>query len=324
MIAPLRYIMKRTFQQLRDLVPIKISLLSCVLLISFFVSAEVVNLNDLDLNGDENSLTQYYGDEDDYENRKYLGFNFYIAADILDSKYEESEAAYSLVASQLLQMKLLLPIKVMEKLEAENVKIVINDDCGDNECEICGFACYISYFPFVDEFKSKAVVFRDVDALLRNFRSNNSLLMHEFGHAFHNLVVPDGYNNQTIKDAWLLAIYSRKFEKVNYINTRHDRTLSKVEHYLMTNDEEYFAELSAALWLRSNWEPFVFHQVFVDELLTDQSKIQNPIWDAWWDHSGPHEPGRTWYWQTLDERDDSDIPNVSDSPSLLDLDHKHE
>ena len=302
----------------------KISFLSCVLLIPIFVSSEVVDLNELDVNEDESSLTQFYGDEDDYEKREYLGFNFYIEWDVLGSKQERSEAVYSLVASQLLQMKLLLPIKVMEKLEAENVKIVINDDCGDKECERCGFACYIPYFPFVDEFKSKAVVFRDVDALLREFRSNNSVLLHEFSHAFHNLIVPDGYDNQTIKDAWLLAVYSRKFERVNYINRRHDSDFSKVEHYLMRNDEEYFAELSAALWLRSSWEPFVFHQVFVNELLTDQSKIQNPIWDAWWDHSGPHEPGRTWYWQTLDESDDSVVPNVSEVPNLIDLDHKHE
>ncbi|MYD46506.1 MAG: hypothetical protein F4W92_09150 [Gammaproteobacteria bacterium] len=302
----------------------KISLLLGFLLIPFFVGAEVVDFNDVAVNEDEIELTQYYGDEDDYEKREYLGFNIYMELDVLDSQAEKTEAAYSLVASQLLQMKLLLPIKVMEKLETKKVKIVINDDCGDTDCDQCAFACYISYFPFVDEFKSKAVVFRDVDALLRDFRSNNSLLLHEFGHAFHNLIVPDGYDNQTIKDAWLLAVYSRKFEKVNYITRRLDTYSSKVEHYLMRNDEEYFAEISAALWLRSSWKPFVFHQVFTNELLTDQTKIKNPIWDAWWDHSGPHEPGRTWYWETLNEEDDSVLPNASEIPILLDLDHEHE
>lgn len=304
----------------------KTFVLFCFLVIPYLAVAEVMSLDEL--YSDENQVNQVYGEEEDYEKREYLGFDIYIKLDILDSQKKKAEAAYSLISSQLFQMQLLLPVKVMEKLVAEKVKIVINDECGDGECSksygMCHSACYIPYIPFLHEFKSKAVVYRDLERILRNFRKNNSVLLHEFGHAFHNLIVPDGFDNQTIIDAWELAVYSRKFEKVNYITNRLDGELSKVEHYLLTNELEYFAEVSAALWLRSVFEPFVYHQVYVDEMLTNRTTKQNPIWDAWWDHSGPHERGRTWYWQTLDEGNYSVDTNAPDIPSLFDLDHKHE
>ena len=202
-------------------------------------------------------------------------------------------------------MKFLFPVKVMEKLEAESVKIVLNDDCSDGQCltlpNQCTRACYVSHSSRLDEFYSKTVVFRNLVELLKDFPPQPSALLHEFAHAFHNLIVPDGYDDQMIIDSWRKAVDSGKFELVNYISNEDDDESDKKRHNLLKNVQEYFAEISEALWLRSEYEPFVFHQVFVDDALSNRAQLQNPIWDAWWDHSGPHVRGRTWYNETLGE-----------------------
>lgn len=304
---------------------VKNLLIVTLFLISTLSVAEVVDLEDL--NTDQNLVGNLYGDEDDYEKREYQGFNFYVQLDALESKKETTETAYSLVTSQLYQMKFLFPINVMEKLEAESVKIVLNDDCGDSQCltlpNVCQRACYVSYSSKLDEFATKAVVFRNLVDLLKEFPTQPSALIHEFAHAFHDLIIPDGFNDQAIIDAWQAAVDSGKYELVNYISSEDNEDTGKQSHAMLKNVQEYFAELSEALWLRSEYEPFVFHQVFVDAVLTNRAEIKNPIWDAWWDHSGPHERGRTWYNDVLgiDEVDSSVNSNPSDEASLFDLDH---
>lgn len=297
----------------------------CVLVIPALTLAEVVDLDEL--NSGENTFDNFYGDEDDYEKREYHEFDFYIKLDILESKKETAETAYSLITGQLYQMKFLFPVKVMEKLEAESVKIILNDDCGDGQCltlpSQCTRACYVRHSSRLDEFYSKTIVFRNLVDLLKDFPPQPSALLHEFAHAFHDLIVPDGYDDQTIIDSWQKAVDSGKFELVNYISNDDDQESDKKRHNLLKNVQEYFAEISEALWLRSELEPFVFHQVFVDDVLSNRTQLQNPIWDAWWDHSGPHVRGRTWYNEVLgrDEEDSSVNSKVSDTPSLFDLDH---
>ncbi|MYD46505.1 MAG: hypothetical protein F4W92_09145 [Gammaproteobacteria bacterium] len=315
---------KRTIELRYLQVKIKNYLIVSVLLFPILILAEVVDLDDLIMG--ENSVDNFYGDEDDYEKREYQGFNFYIKSDILESKKETAETAYALIKSQLYQMKFLFPVKVMEKLEAESVKIVLNDDCGDSQCltlpSLCTRACYVSYSSSADEFYSKTIVFRNLVDLLKEFPTQPSALIHEFAHAFHNLIIPDGFDDQTIIDSWQEAVDSGKYELVNYISNDDDEETSKKQHNLLKNVQEYFAEISEALWLRSEYEPFVFHEVFVDEVLTNRTELQNPIWDAWWIHSGPHELGRTWYNEVLgnDEDDNSVNSTSSDEPSLIDLD----
>lgn len=296
----------------------------CFLVWTTITRAEVI---ELEYNSDDNLLSYTEDTEDDYELRETHGFKVYIDKEVLAEHEEKIEAVYSLVEDQLNYMKHRFPVKVMEKLAAENVKIIINDDCEGEDWDDCPGFAYRPYAWWLPEFNSKAIMIRQIDILLKINAGQPAGIAHEMAHAYHELFLPDGFDNQMIIDAYQKAVDSGKYEQVNHIFTSYTGDRERVRARAMINEREFFAEMSEALWLRNDYEPFTFFDVFDDETLTerrDDGSRFNPVWSAWWWYSGPHgdEP---WYWQTLGTEDeDSDNNAVPEIPFWLDFDHVHE
>mmetsp|Transcript_24745 Transcript_24745/g.36958 ORF Transcript_24745/g.36958 Transcript_24745/m.36958 type:complete len:381 (-) Transcript_24745:1256-2398(-) len=79
----------------------------------------------------------------------------------------------------------------------------------------------------------------------RNHWNGCGLLLHEFCHLIHQLVLPEGLNNQGVKDMYELAMESRLYDKV----LRRDwayLSCDKDTAYATINHKEFFAELSVA------------------------------------------------------------------------------
>ena len=73
------------------------------------------------------------------------------------------------------------------------------------------------------------------------------LVLHEMSHAYHDVVL--GFDNGIVKWAFDLAVASHQYESV-LRNGRKERA------YALTNEREYFAEISSSYWGRNDYYPF--------------------------------------------------------------------
>lgn len=76
-----------------------------------------------------------------------------------------------------------------------------------------------------------------------------SMLLHELAHAFHDQVL--GWKDADVKNAFRQARESGRYEKVAYVNG------GKTRSYALTNEKEYFAELTEAYFGRNDFYPFI-------------------------------------------------------------------
>jgi hypothetical protein len=87
----------------------------------------------------------------------------------------------------------------------------------------------------------------------RNFvkwsrKQQPSMLLHELAHAFHDQVL--GWEDGDVKRAFKEARESGRYEQVEHVDGRKTRS------YALTNEKEYFAELTEAYFGRNDFYPF--------------------------------------------------------------------
>jgi hypothetical protein len=78
-------------------------------------------------------------------------------------------------------------------------------------------------------------------------------IMHELAHAYHDQVL--GFNEARIKKAWENYVAANRGQRVLHINGRSTR------HYAMTNEKEFFAEMTEAYLGTNDFYPFVYGEL---------------------------------------------------------------
>jgi len=100
----------------------------------------------------------------------------------------------------------------------------------------------------------KGVEFTDI----RNFESESrrmpNFTLHELAHAFHDRVLPKGFDNPDIKAAYEKAKSGGKYDKVQRRDAKGNVRLDRA--YALTNPMEYFAETTEAFFSRNDFFPF--------------------------------------------------------------------
>ena len=74
------------------------------------------------------------------------------------------------------------------------------------------------------------------------------MVLHEVSHAYHDQVL--GFDHVTVRWAYDNAVSSHRYESVPYVRGGSKRA------YALTNEKEYFAEMSEAYWGRNDFYPF--------------------------------------------------------------------
>jgi hypothetical protein len=72
------------------------------------------------------------------------------------------------------------------------------------------------------------------------------LLLHEFSHAYHYKMLPQGYDNPTVKQCYDQAMRDKLYELVDYHKADGTKQSKPARAYACTDQMEYFAELSVA------------------------------------------------------------------------------
>ena len=102
---------------------------------------------------------------------------------------------------------------------------------------------------------AKAIEFTNIDRFEPEIRRMPVLVLHELAHAYHDQVIPGGYQNkdnlvafQQANAAWIYDAVER------WTGEKYAEKPSKA--YAMTNQMEYFAEVTEAYFDRNDMEPF--------------------------------------------------------------------
>jgi len=98
--------------------------------------------------------------------------------------------------------------------------------------------------------KEKCVEISDARNFLRTTRTTQPcVLLHELAHAYHHQVL--GYDHEKVVAAYRAAVESGKYDRVQHIGGR------TVKAYAMTNEKEYFSELTECYLGTNDFFPFV-------------------------------------------------------------------
>lgn len=79
-------------------------------------------------------------------------------------------------------------------------------------------------------------------------RDQPLMVLHELAHAYHDLVL--GYDHALIASCFEQARKSGKYDEVMHVSGNPRR------HYALSNDREYFAELTESYFGKNDFEPF--------------------------------------------------------------------
>jgi hypothetical protein len=105
-------------------------------------------------------------------------------------------------------------------------------------------------------------------ATRRNTNEQPWVVLHELAHAYHDQIL--GFDEPRIKAAWVRFKESGKYEKVLHITGKETR------HYALTNQMEFFAEMTESFFGTNDFYPFVRGELKKE--LPEVDKLLEEIW----------------------------------------------
>ncbi len=106
---------------------------------------------------------------------------------------------------------------------------------------------------------AKAVEFTNVRIFERECQRMPNFALHELAHAYHDRVLPNGFQNDAIKQAYEAAKADGLYDVVE--QRFGDGRSANVRAYAITNPMEYFAECSEAFFSTNDFFPFNRNQL---------------------------------------------------------------
>ena len=101
----------------------------------------------------------------------------------------------------------------------------------------------------------KGIEFTDIRNFEAEARRMPNFTLHELAHAYHDRVLPDGFDNAKLKAAFERAKASQSYDKVErWFGSGKPNTFER--SYAMRNPQEYFAESTEAYFARNDFFPF--------------------------------------------------------------------
>ena len=159
------------------------------------------------------------------------------------------ERALKLLAARLVAITIVVPEKSLAKLRA--IPIELDLDYGDLR--------FMQYHPDAGWLKAsgysetlaKCVHIPDAEDFLSPFENHRMpwVVLHELAHGFHDQTI--GFDDPRVKAAWKKFRDSGKYKSV-LTSPGQMR-----EHYGLTNQKEFFAEMTEAYFGSNDFYPFV-------------------------------------------------------------------
>ena len=202
--------------------------------------------------------------------RRIEGFRVRIDERLLPGGAEDEmgRAALAFLAAKLADIRIVVPEDKLDQLR--RVTIVLDASCGDLES--------MQYHPSGDWLEAHGYP-RDLEkcvhlpraadvATRRNVNEQPWVVLHELAHAYHDQVL--GFDEPRILAAW------EAFKADGRAQTTLLFDGSRTKHYGLTDQKEFFAEMTEAYFGSNDFQPFNRA-----ELKTDHPAIYALLADIW-------------------------------------------
>lgn len=188
------------------------------------------------------------------ETRTISGWTVHIDKRLLQNEPKATGRALDLLKKQLVEIIRVVPKPAVEELQ--KVPLYFSPEYEPNQ----GRA---EFHPGEEWLKEngrdpvmvKAVEFSNVMNFEQEMRRMPNFALHELAHAYHNLVLNEGFGNPQIAAVYERAKESGKYDNVErWHGVPNKNTFEKA--YAMTNPMEYFAETTEAYFSKNDFFPF--------------------------------------------------------------------
>jgi len=206
-----------------------------------------------------------------HESREIEGWTVLVDVRLLEGEgAEEGGKAIALLRASLAGIVSVVSADKVERLR--EVRIFLDRDHGS--------LTSMQYHPSVDWLRkngfspdlAKAVHIPVAARFLdpRHQQTQPWCVMHELAHAYHDQVL--GYGDGRVKEAWERYVASGHGRMVLHVSGRF------VPHYALTNEKEFFAEMTEAYFGTNDFVPFVHGQLKHEE--PEIFALLREIWGA--------------------------------------------
>jgi hypothetical protein len=187
------------------------------------------------------------------ETRQIEGWSVHISRELLTHEGKQTEQALKILQSQLNEIVRVMPKAAVAELQ--KVPLWFSP-------EYAGTPPRAEYHPGTEWLRAngrdtamvKSIEFTNVRIFEAEQRRMPNFALHELAHAYHDLVLSDGFNNKEIKAAYDHAVASGIYKRVERKDAQGGKSQDKA--YAVTNPQEYFAECSEAFFSRNDFYPY--------------------------------------------------------------------
>lgn len=181
------------------------------------------------------------------------GWRVEISSKLIKESPQELATALTLLEGQLKEVARVVPEPALSKLKT--VKLFFSPPFP-------GSPQGAAYHPSAEWLKDNkrdprmagAIEFTNIPIFEKETRRMPNFALHELAHAYHHQFLPKGFENEALKRAYADAKESGDYDSVERQDSEGKRTKDKA--YAMSNQMEYFAELSEAFFSRNDFFPF--------------------------------------------------------------------
>ncbi|MCC7377149.1 MAG: zinc-dependent peptidase [Verrucomicrobiales bacterium] len=190
-----------------------------------------------------------------WEVRKIEGWNVHLNRELLVGPDAKAlEQALTLLGRQLKEIVAVVPATAVKELQ--QVSLYFSPP-------YLGRTPTAEYHPDAgwlegngrDPAMAKGVEFSNVRQFEAETKRMPNFTLHELAHAYHDRVLPDGFDQAEIKAAYERAKVGGRYDRVER-RLGNGRTNTFERAYAMTNPMEYFAETTEAFFGRNDFFPF--------------------------------------------------------------------
>ena len=186
--------------------------------------------------------------------RNVAGWQVHIRPALWVSLKPETEAALTLLQGQLEEIIRVVPAAAVAELQ--KVPLYFSP-------EYPGIIPRAEYHPSADWLRgngrdpemAKSVEFTNIRIYPLETKRMPNFPLHELAHAYHDRVLPGGYEHAEIKTAYEAAHAAGTYDRVQRRSASGELSLDKA--YAMTNQQEYFAENTEAFFSTNDFFPFI-------------------------------------------------------------------
>jgi len=210
----------------------------------------------------------------DRQVRQIRGWTLRIDERLIAKDAASVEKAVVILDAQLAKVERLVPAKAVERLRSVPLYFSLPYPDRRPTAEYHGGLAWVKQVGR-EIALAKAIEFTNVDRFEPEIRRMPVLVLHELAHAYHDQVIPGGYQNKAILRAFQQAKAAGTYDAVKrWTGEKYADKPSKA--YAMNNQMEYFAESTESYFDRNDFEPFNRAELLAKD--PDMLKVVEKIW----------------------------------------------